>query len=297
MALNTCQVMWRDSEKLFSSLISDPSASDHSTLVSTLVSRVTGAFHEDADKENYENVCYGACMGMLNVAYRRPEHIDLLLRQYFAVTHQVDATGEIPEGLCYDLLWCLNMNVVEFRNNAFATHDQQYICAMKPGRDDPVDNSIVNMTQQEVEQRFEVVRDVLNKHMTREKEVLVQQAVCGRYAAMTYTGVCQQLPKSAGKIHLCDAGIEETLVEGGKLDGWDKVRFVGTLLRVRAMAKSLFERPVEELCLSKEDWLKWLKRWLWDPELNPTNDQMVKQHVLVSAFQRPYNGAGLLTKQ
>lgn len=171
------------------------------------------------------------------------------------------------------------MNMVEFRINGFVSGRGP------PGRNDPADGSIVHMTRREVEERFERVRGILNNDIIREKRVLVEQAAYGRFAAMTYAGACQQLAEESGPGFLCDWGIKTDLVNSARLDRWDRMRFVGTLLRVRGMAKSLFSRPVEELALSREEWVMWLKRWLWDPELNPWNDQMVKKHVLVSVFQ------------
>lgn len=78
---------------------------------------------------------------------------------------------------------------------------------------------------------------------------------------MVQTRVSQQMQMvvSAGPGLLRDVGIKPMLVQGAKFVEWDKVRFVGTLLRVRGMAKSLFGGAAAEFSLSKEEWFKWLK--------------------------------------
>ena len=256
-------------------------SSDH-PLIPTLVSRVTTAWRENAEKSEYGGLCYNICMGMLNAADRNSQHIDLILRQYFAVADQVAAFRDAPEAWHQGLIGQLKMQAVENMHNAFLDRDEQlrYMYKDPPGRNDAVDKNYVNEMQQGVEERFDEVREVFNEYVMSEKTIIVQQALAGRWMAISYSGVCKEMAPYLGPGFLRDKGITDALVKGPRSCCWDKVRFIGTLLRVRAMAKSLFEMPAKELSLSKEERVKSLKRWLWDPELNPTNDRVLTQHVL-----------------
>ena len=236
-----------------------------------------------ASVDEYEQTCYGICMEMIEAAYRAPDRIDDLLCLYFKTADLASKPKELPRG---DLMDQLAMNIREFGHSRYRDLEfwAPHTGPRPPGDLHSADASNVNFSEVDVRDDLQGVLKVMKRQTEAGNKYMTELVMCGRFEALTRAGKRKSTNANASRAN--GKAIGSILAKTQQVwTAWNQVEFVGMMLRLRGVAKSLFSRPgvpEEESQQMMKEWQDLLKRWLWDSNLNVTNNQVVKQHAFVS---------------
>lgn len=249
-----------------SALINDEDVSINT--LPELLDEMVGA----AEPEDRGSVSYGICMGMMTLANANPTYIDSFLKVYYKAI-ELAPPGQSAE----DTLWSMIfMNMAETGHTGYRTSDfWTSPVHLRPGTSDPLDASNLNFTKEDVEENLDNVLRNSQRQAHEGNDYIVRAAMYARFAVM----MKESYPHMVDNYEF-DAVFRKTL--HGPL--WIKADLIAALVRFRGYAKSVSEELARaEATRSKMDeWQTLLRRWLYDPDLNTTNDPMVKHHVIVS---------------
>ncbi|MCJ1411919.1 hypothetical protein MMC19_006011 [Ptychographa xylographoides] len=228
-----------------------------------------------AEPQERGNVTYGIYMGMMSLANAYPIHIDSFLQIYLKAV-ELSPSDQGDASLSFQIF----MNMGETCNTGYRTNDfwtQPVI--YRPGTLDPLDSSNLNFTEEDIEGNLSNVLRTSQRQAHEGNDYIVRAAMFARFGVFM---------KETHPFCINGYRIEECLRKETVGGRWIKAELIATLVRLRGYAKSLSEKfAAEEGTYSRlNEWQRLLRRWLYDPELNMTNDPMVKYHVLVSKQQR-----------
>ena len=233
------------------------------------------------DYEEYGNICWGICTYMESLCGKAPYRMDHLLRLYYRLADRTvlqecqmfDGESILMDTLatrCGDLAYGRRFHYGEWAERC-SSHP------LPPGGVDSENHSKLIFSQEEVDTDFERVKYTVYFQAKQKNADVIGGTILGRHAALMAGGVCK----------VDDLGIEKRLAN--IVDPSDSTRSafdsIVLLLQIRGMAKSLFKKPgifPNQLKQKKIRWVAFLKRWLWDENVNIGNDRLVKHHVLVS---------------
>ena len=245
------------------------------------------------DAQEYGDFTWYFCGATLGLCCKAPNRIDHLLRLYYKLAERAPRPDGVPrwQECCCELVNTMG------RYGGLSLIGPEYEHWTKwrplaPGRQDAADGSKLIFTKEEIEEgeRFEEIKYATRYQARKKNADIVAGAVEGRHAALMATGECTHRGVMRQCVSAAELAVEEYLAKGERARPmqWSSTFALALLLKIRAMAKSLFEDPMtaeEELENKRKRWIELLKRWLWDDDLNKGNGRLVKHHVMVSCFR------------
>ena len=223
-----------------------------------------------------ENVVYGICLGMIGLATLHPTYVDRFLKLYFkAVDISPDHRLNPPiSTLCSQIL--MQIEVSAYRTHTFWSQHRTH-----PGMQDLIDGSMLNYTQEEVENSLDVIIKDRRHQANEANKVIVHAAIFSRFTVLLNEHGPPWMESWKIKTYGIDSHLRRTWDFHGS---WNRVDFIACLVQLRGYAKSVSDEYAaqKDMCGRMEEWQELLKRWLYDPELNKNNDPVVKHHVIVS---------------
>ncbi|KAI4139443.1 MAG: hypothetical protein LQ340_008000, partial [Diploschistes diacapsis] len=240
-----------------------------------------------ADSGIIGDLCYNICLAMIDVSNRVPDRIDYFLRIYMNAGDQVHKVYQTPWAEGFEDFLAMIMS--ETLHGMYEDpHGDWCILTdrpangkgliLLPGHTDAADRSNLNFKEADVRERFDDVSGILMNQLYESRARITILALYGRYAVLVNK-------EEQGAADWIDEDILHTFLarEPDHESVRNQADFVGTLLCLRGMAKSLLSRPEmpkEELQQKNKNWQELLRRWLWDRSLNVANDRMVKYQVM-----------------
>ena len=229
------------------------------------------------------NVAYGICLGMICLATLHPTYVDRFLKLYFkAVDISPDHRLNPPISTLGSQI-LMQMQIPSYRTHSFWPQLRTH-----PGTPDPIDCSMLNYTQEEVENSLEIILADRSIQASEANKVIVHAAMFSRFAVL----LNEHGPPWMESWKIVTDGLDHYLRGTMNWNGeWNRVDFIASLVRLRGYAKSVSEKfaAKKDSCGRMEEWQGLLKRWLYDPELNKKNDPVVKHHVLVSQYSTHFS--------
>lgn len=285
-AFRKCQLLFSqvflEQEPGVAAFSATESVADDKLTIDSLPSNLVRMAESSAPTDKGD-ICYGICMGMIFLADSNPTYVDAFLKAYFkAVELSLDQrVNSTTQTLAFQII----MNMAETAHTGYRSNDVFRVPnVFRPGRDNLLDSSKTDFTNEDVEQHFDQVLKVSRQQIREGNDFIVRAAMFARFTILAK----ETSPEWLGTYGVHDYGIEVALRKETCEEGWISVHLIATLIRLRGYAKSLFEEfsKYEKTQGNMEKWQGLLKRWIYDPELNTTKDALVQYHVIVSGPSR-----------
>jgi len=229
--------------------------------------------------DNQGDAIYGTCLGMMSLANTRPAYIDRFLQLFLKVV-DIQPDQRLNSSTT-TFSSCLLMLITDIYTGGFRTHEFWPQNRTHPGAEYLLDRSMLNYTQEEVEGNLDIILRDRTLQANEANSTIAKAAIFARF-----TVLINQVRPSWLESYWINVQGYDTILRKSKSfrEKWIRASFIAALVRVRGYAKSVSENFAKDKLTNRkmEEWQELLKRWLYDPELNKTNDLMVKHHVLVS---------------
>jgi len=234
---------------------------------------------ETCDTNDKGDVAYGIQQGMILLANEQPAYLDKFLQVYIrTVDISYDERMNTDEST---LAFLIVMEMTEVSKSFYRTKNLIFNQHMHPGTQDLLDASKLNYTQEEVNDKLDIILKERRIQANEANLCIVGAAMFARFSVLVKERQPQWLRGYGIRPFRLETAFQK--IPDGP-DGWIKADFLAALIRFRGYAKSVSEQFAanHDTRGKMDEWQELLKRWLYDPELNNTNDGTVKHHVLLA---------------
>ncbi|GAM91424.1 hypothetical protein ANO11243_094740 [Dothideomycetidae sp. 11243] len=249
-----------------------------STVASALVQVLASFSHEHRGQ-----AAYNICMGMISLARSHPEYMDALLKAYLASAELAVQRG-VTNGCDTTLRSSIVMQMAEATHGGYMPVSRLGCIAFSRSITDPQNEANLCFTEDDVDDHLDEVVHTVRLQVFRGNSHIIEMAMLARFTHL----INANRPDWDRRFFDQDA-VEQLRHDFEKASPlWCKAEFIASLLRLRGYAKDLFDnfllhdRARNEMAL----WEGLLKRWLYDKDLDPTRDLMLKHHVVDSLLHR-----------